>query len=264
MTAAAPGSPPRRGRRRGPTGDRVREAAYNLIGPVDDAAVLDLFAGSGAMGLEALSRGARRCVFVESDRAACAVIRDNLEKLRLTGALVLEQGRLPGAARGAGGGARLRSRARRPAVRRLARSSSHASPRRCRRCSRRTGCSSSRRRRGSSRSFRSPSSRAAATVRHALPCSRDDHRYLPRLVRPGHPRPPRRDRPGRRDLRPRRRRRRPRPAPQADAVHRRGARRVPRGGARRPSTTSPSTSSTSSSSTSRASTTRRRWSRACA
>jgi len=72
-----------------PTGDRVREAAYNLIGPVEDAAVLDLFAGSGAMGLEALSRGARRCIFVESDRAACAVIRDNLEKLRLTGALVL-------------------------------------------------------------------------------------------------------------------------------------------------------------------------------
>ena len=71
-----------------PTGDRVREAAYNLIGPVEDTAVLDLFAGSGAMGLEALSRGARRCVFVESDRAACAVIRGNLEKLRLTGALV--------------------------------------------------------------------------------------------------------------------------------------------------------------------------------
>ena len=72
-----------------PTGDRVREAAYNLIGPVEDVAVLDLFAGSGAMGLEALSRGARRCVFVESDRTACAVIRGNLEKLRLTGALVL-------------------------------------------------------------------------------------------------------------------------------------------------------------------------------
>jgi 16S rRNA (guanine966-N2)-methyltransferase len=74
-----------------PTGDRVREAAYNLIGPVDDAAVLDLFAGSGAMGLEALSRGARRCVFVESDRAAWAVIRGNLDKLRLTGALVLQK-----------------------------------------------------------------------------------------------------------------------------------------------------------------------------
>ncbi len=72
-----------------PTGDRVREAAYNLIGPLDDTAVLDLFAGSGAMGLEALSRGARRCVFVESERAACAVINDNLEKLRFTGALVL-------------------------------------------------------------------------------------------------------------------------------------------------------------------------------
>ena len=74
-----------------PTSDRVREAAYNLIGPVEDAAVLDLFAGSGAMGLEALSRGARRCVFVESDRAACRVIQDNLEKLRFTGALVLQK-----------------------------------------------------------------------------------------------------------------------------------------------------------------------------
>ena len=74
-----------------PTGDRVREAAYNLIGPVEEGAVLDLFAGSGAMGLEALSRGARRCVFVESDRAACRVIQDNLEKLRLTGALVLQK-----------------------------------------------------------------------------------------------------------------------------------------------------------------------------
>jgi len=41
-----------------PTGDRVREAAFNLIGPLDGAVVLDLFAGSGAMGIEALSRGA--------------------------------------------------------------------------------------------------------------------------------------------------------------------------------------------------------------
>ena len=66
----------------------MREAAYNLIGPVEDAVVLDLFAGSGAMGLEALSRGARRCIFAESDRAACRVITANLEKLRLTGAVV--------------------------------------------------------------------------------------------------------------------------------------------------------------------------------
>ena len=71
-----------------PTGDRVREAAFSLIGPVQDAAVLDLFAGSGAMGLEALSRGAASCVFVERDRAAAAVIQANLEKLRLTGAVV--------------------------------------------------------------------------------------------------------------------------------------------------------------------------------
>ena len=72
-----------------PTGDRVREALFNLLGPVDAALVLDLFAGSGALGLEALSRGARRCVFVESDRAASRVIRANLTKLGLTGALVL-------------------------------------------------------------------------------------------------------------------------------------------------------------------------------
>jgi 16S rRNA (guanine966-N2)-methyltransferase len=72
-----------------PTGDRVREAAFNLIGPLDGASVLDLFAGSGAMGLEALSRGAERAVFVESDRAACHAIERNLEKLRLTGARVV-------------------------------------------------------------------------------------------------------------------------------------------------------------------------------
>jgi 16S rRNA (guanine966-N2)-methyltransferase len=72
-----------------PTGDRVREAAFNLIGPVDGASVLDLFAGSGALGLEALSRGASSATFVESDRAACGVISENLAKLRLTGARVV-------------------------------------------------------------------------------------------------------------------------------------------------------------------------------
>jgi 16S rRNA (guanine966-N2)-methyltransferase len=74
-----------------PTGDRAREAAFNLIGPVDDASVLDLYAGSGAMGLEALSRGAARAVFVESDRDACRAIDRNLEKLRMTGATVLQR-----------------------------------------------------------------------------------------------------------------------------------------------------------------------------
>ncbi len=66
-----------------PTSDRARESAFNLIGPVDDASVLDLYAGSGALGLEALSRGAAACVFVESDRDACRVIGANLERLGL-------------------------------------------------------------------------------------------------------------------------------------------------------------------------------------
>src|SRR6185312_7840693 len=74
-----------------PTSDRVREAAFNLVGPVDGAAVLDLFAGSGAMGLEALSRGAAGATFVESDRDACRTIDRNVEKLRVTGATVLQR-----------------------------------------------------------------------------------------------------------------------------------------------------------------------------
>jgi 16S rRNA (guanine966-N2)-methyltransferase len=74
-----------------PTSDRVREAAFNLIGPVDGAAVLDLFAGSGAMGLEALSRGAASVTFVESDRDAYRTIDRNVEKLRVTGATVLQR-----------------------------------------------------------------------------------------------------------------------------------------------------------------------------
>jgi 16S rRNA (guanine966-N2)-methyltransferase len=72
-----------------PTSDRAREAAFNLIGPVDGASVLDLFAGSGAYGLEALSRGAASAVFAEADPVACEAIRRNLEKLGLTGATVL-------------------------------------------------------------------------------------------------------------------------------------------------------------------------------
>ena len=72
-----------------PTSDRVREALFSIVGQVDGAAVLDLFAGSGALGLEALSRGAASCVFVERDREAARVIQANLEKLRLTGATVV-------------------------------------------------------------------------------------------------------------------------------------------------------------------------------
>jgi 16S rRNA (guanine966-N2)-methyltransferase len=71
-----------------PTSDRVREAVFSILGSVEDARVLDLYAGSGAMGLEALSRGAASCLFVERDRDAARVIQANLEKLRLTGAIV--------------------------------------------------------------------------------------------------------------------------------------------------------------------------------
>ena len=74
-----------------PTGDRVREAVFDLVGPVEGAAVLDLFAGSGAMGLEALSRGAASAVFVESDRAAAETIVRNVEKLGLEGARVYRE-----------------------------------------------------------------------------------------------------------------------------------------------------------------------------
>jgi 16S rRNA (guanine966-N2)-methyltransferase len=72
-----------KGEKTRPTSDFVRETAFNLIGPVDDASVLELFAGSGALGLEALSRGAARAVFVDSDREACRTINANLDKLRL-------------------------------------------------------------------------------------------------------------------------------------------------------------------------------------
>jgi 16S rRNA (guanine966-N2)-methyltransferase len=78
-----------KGRETRPTSDRAREAAFNLIGPVDGARALDLYAGSGAMGLEALSRGAATATFVEGERDAVRTIERNLDKLRLTGARVV-------------------------------------------------------------------------------------------------------------------------------------------------------------------------------
>ena len=71
-----------------PTSDRVRENVFNLVGPVDGAAVLDLYAGSGAMGLEALSRGAARAVFVERDGDAVRAIERNLDSLGLSGTIL--------------------------------------------------------------------------------------------------------------------------------------------------------------------------------
>ena len=68
-----------RGRGVRPTADRVREALFSILGPVEGLDVLDLFAGSGALGIEALSRGAAHATFVERDRRAAAVIERNVE-----------------------------------------------------------------------------------------------------------------------------------------------------------------------------------------
>jgi len=71
-----------------PTSDRVRESIFNSLdsmGAVEDAKVVDLFAGSGALGIEALSRGAAHATFVDDDRDAVATIRDNLAGTGLAG-----------------------------------------------------------------------------------------------------------------------------------------------------------------------------------
>jgi len=74
-----------------PTSDRVREALFNVLAhgidglEIEGARVLDLFAGTGALGLEALSRGARYCLFIEQSAAARGLLRRNVEALQLTG-----------------------------------------------------------------------------------------------------------------------------------------------------------------------------------
>jgi len=64
-----------------PTSEMVREAIFDSLGPVGGLSVLDLFAGTGAMGLEALSRGAAACVFVEQDKKVADVLRGNIRDL---------------------------------------------------------------------------------------------------------------------------------------------------------------------------------------
>ncbi len=73
-----------RGMETRPTSDKVREAIFAMLaGEIEGATVLDLFAGTGALGIEALSRGAESAVFVERRAAACAVIRANLAHTHL-------------------------------------------------------------------------------------------------------------------------------------------------------------------------------------
>jgi 16S rRNA (guanine966-N2)-methyltransferase len=71
------------GRGTRPTSDRVREALFSMLGGIEGAVVLDLFAGTGALGIEALSRGAERAVFVERNPRAARALAENLGALEL-------------------------------------------------------------------------------------------------------------------------------------------------------------------------------------
>ena len=77
-----------------PTPDRLREALFNVLTPrISGVVFADLYAGTGAVGIEALSRGASRAIFVESDRVAVNVIRENLRSLGLEARAQVREGR---------------------------------------------------------------------------------------------------------------------------------------------------------------------------
>jgi 16S rRNA (guanine966-N2)-methyltransferase len=80
-----------RGRDTRPTSDRVREALFSILGPLDGERVLDLFAGSGALAIEALSRGAGSALLCDASRAAVEVIRANLASLGLEAEVVQDE-----------------------------------------------------------------------------------------------------------------------------------------------------------------------------
>jgi 16S rRNA (guanine966-N2)-methyltransferase len=84
-------APPGRATR--PTSDRVREALFSILGPLAGERVLDLFAGSGALGVEALSRGAAAATFVDRDPRAVAAVRANLEALGIDARVVRQDAR---------------------------------------------------------------------------------------------------------------------------------------------------------------------------
>jgi 16S rRNA (guanine966-N2)-methyltransferase len=81
------------GRDTRPTSDRVRESLFAILGPLHGERVLDLFAGSGALGIEALSRGAGGVLFCDEARPAIAAVRQNLEALGLSGEVVCDDAR---------------------------------------------------------------------------------------------------------------------------------------------------------------------------
>lgn len=72
-----------------PTADRVKEALFSIINfDVPGAKVLDLFGGTGQLGIEAMSRGAERCVFVDAREDACKLIKENLKRTKLEGTVI--------------------------------------------------------------------------------------------------------------------------------------------------------------------------------
>jgi 16S rRNA (guanine(966)-N(2))-methyltransferase RsmD len=74
-----------------PTSDRLRETLFNVLGPsLEDSLFVDLFAGTGAVGIEAISRGAREAIFVESNPKAARLIRENLKSLDILAAELIE------------------------------------------------------------------------------------------------------------------------------------------------------------------------------
>ena len=109
------------GRLTRPTSDRAREGLFGTLvalhGPLDGACVLDLYAGSGAVGLEALSRGARRALLVEADARAARVIRGNIEAVGLSRGRAGHRPGGPAARARPGRPGPLRPGRRRPAVR---------------------------------------------------------------------------------------------------------------------------------------------------
>jgi len=73
-----------------PTADRIRESIFNIIAPrIPDSFVLDLFAGTGALGIEALSRGASFVIFMDADKDALSVIEKNVAACRLQGRIII-------------------------------------------------------------------------------------------------------------------------------------------------------------------------------